>query len=1163
MIQSGSERDPLELLAEEFAERYRRGEHPTLSEYTDKHPQLAQQIRDLFPAMVIMEDFGSTPGRSDAPFAGEVGGDRRMPAKLGEYRLLREVGRGGMGFVYEAVQETLGRHVALKLLPFHTMVSPTHLERFRREARAAARLHHTNIVPVFGVGEDQGVYYYAMQFIQGQGLDAVLAELRKRKCGQPASAGESDPTPSGLVQSIARGFQTGQFRTGDEANAASPPTLSAEIGKQDADSDVYLMLADSDGARRSSVGYSELTSTSEFQYFHSVARVGVQIAEALDYAHGQGILHRDIKPSNCLLDTTGRVWVTDFGLAKSEESDDLTRTGDIIGTLRYMAPERFAGRCDVQSEVYSLGLTLYELVTQTPAFADTDRARLIERVTHEEPPRPRRIDRHIPKDLETIVLKAIAKEPAARYATAQAVGQDLRRFLAGEPIQARRVKAWERAAKWARRRPALAALSGFAVLATAALVGSGIIYSLRLDRYNRLLKDALAAAQEQRDHADEQRRLAQQQELNARRHLYAASMNLAQQAWERGHTTRVVELLDAQRPQTGAEDLRSFEWYFLWGLYHRERLVLRGSAEAVPLAAFSRDERTLITTTPEGAYAWDVTTGRRLPFLDKSAAEGILTVAFSPDGRTLAGGSADGKISVWDWPDATLRAAFKAHADRVLALAYSPSGEIVASGDEQGIVRLWDVATKCEKAKLVGHKAAVGYLSFAPDGKLLASVSGDRTGRLWELSTGKSRILRGKQDAWISCLAFSPDGKYLARAEGHPFNALKAGSVSLEDLANGNEKASWDVPMGGAWVLTFAPNGKSLAWGENSGDVVLMNIANGQMRTKLRGHTNRPVSLAYSGDGRLLASGAIDGMVRLWSSELSDEPRILGEHEDPISAVTWAPDGRTLAAAVRAHSIKVWDAASGAQKAVLSGHTANVLALAFSPDGHWLATGSADATIKLWATDTWKEEATLKGHSGTVSSLAYSPDSATLASGSWDRTVKLWDCRQRCELFTLTGHTKFIASVAFAPDGKTLASGGADDLIMLWDISRGEPRTSLHARPLGGIYRLAFSPDGSRLAAASHNGVTTIWDISSESECVVLPNRADSRSLIAFSPDSKTLAAIASGTEVKFWDMTTFQERFTLKAHSRPVTGMAFSPDWQALATTSEDGTLKLWHAPR
>jgi serine/threonine protein kinase/FKBP-type peptidyl-prolyl cis-trans isomerase 2 len=413
-----------------------------------------------------------------APWAGEA------PRQLGEYRVLREVGRGGMGVVYEAVQESLGRHVALKVLAARLACQGDVLERFRREARVTAQLNDSNIVPVFGVGEDQGAHYYAMQLIQGQGLDAVLQDV-KRLRDDRTEAGDDATVPADVpAASVARGLLNGHF---SQVRGQGP-----KASKRDSEGpEVEARRASEETRTPTAPPRAELAGQPDAPYFRAVARLGLQAAEALAHAHGHGVLHRDVKPSNLLLDTQGILWITDFGLAKIDYGDDLTHTGDIVGTLRYMAPERFGGRANARSDVYGLGLTLYELLTLRPAFGDSDRLRLMERVAHESPPPPRRIDARIPRDLETIVLKAMACDPSDRYATAAALSEDLRRFLAVRTILARRSSAAERFRRWCQRNPVVAALSG-AVAALLLLVAGSFQAAWRLSEEAEDLRDQLA-----------------------------------------------------------------------------------------------------------------------------------------------------------------------------------------------------------------------------------------------------------------------------------------------------------------------------------------------------------------------------------------------------------------------------------------------------------------------------------------------------------------------------------------------------------------------------------------------------------------------------------------------------------------------------------------------
>jgi serine/threonine protein kinase/tetratricopeptide (TPR) repeat protein len=464
----GAEADLVGQLADEFLERYRRGERPTLTEYTARHPELAEQIRELFPGLVMLEDVRPGPPTVVGTTAGPgVAGCRR---RLGEYRIVREVGRGGMGVVYEAEQESLGRRVALKVLPPGALGDARHVERFQREARAAARLHHSNIVPVFGVGEEGGTHFYAMQYIEGQPLDQVLAELRRLRDEARPRAG-----PPG-----------GQDGAGAAHPAADRPAKT---------------VGPADGPAPSSSG---LLSDPHRPYAKSVAHVGVQVAEALEYAAGQGVLHRDVKPSNVLLDVWGTAWLTDFGLAKAAGTPDLTRPGDLVGTLRYLAPERFEGRADVRSDVYALGLTLYELLALRPVFDGHDQAELTRQITAAEVRRLDRVNPQLPRDLVTIVHKAMAKDPADRYQTAGALADDLRRFLGDRSIAARRPSLLEQGWRWCRRNPTGAALVA-SVLALVLLAAGGGLWlerqqaERRAERARRrdLAREAVEAALQQ------------------------------------------------------------------------------------------------------------------------------------------------------------------------------------------------------------------------------------------------------------------------------------------------------------------------------------------------------------------------------------------------------------------------------------------------------------------------------------------------------------------------------------------------------------------------------------------------------------------------------------------------------------------------------------------
>ncbi|MBM3980329.1 MAG: serine/threonine protein kinase [Planctomycetes bacterium] len=471
------DRDPVDVLAEEFADRLRRGEHPSVSAYAAAHPAHAAELKELLPAVAQMEMLKRFRTPAAAP---------SLPDRLGDFRIVRELGRGGMGIVFEAVQESLGRPVALKVLARHAQLDKTRRERFVREAQAAAKLHHTNIVPVFGVGEQDGLPYYVMQLIPGRGLHALVWQWRKSegRTGVAASrtrvGNDPDTEPLG-------GSGNDGAPAGDGPSAAAP-------------------------------GYGD---------WNFVAQIGIQAAGALHYAHKQGVLHRDVKPANLILDGE-TVWVADFGLAKLTNTDGLTATGDILGTLQYLPPECLAGHADARSDVYGLGATLYELLTLAPPYSADSPAQIVKLVSDTDPEPPRARNPGIPRDLETIVLKAMAREPAARYATTRDLADDLQAFLDDRPIKARRSTLVSRGWRWCRRNPAVASLALSTLLAVSLAAVAGWVGYARAEERRKDSEDARRTIEAAK--ADADRATADAQQLSLK---LEANLNLSLEAFEK------------------------------------------------------------------------------------------------------------------------------------------------------------------------------------------------------------------------------------------------------------------------------------------------------------------------------------------------------------------------------------------------------------------------------------------------------------------------------------------------------------------------------------------------------------------------------------------------------------------------------------------------------
>jgi eukaryotic-like serine/threonine-protein kinase len=465
-------------VADEFTERLNRGERPEVEEYARRYPEVAGVLRQVLPSLRLIRLSGAEP----------VAGPAEPAGCLGDFRVVREVGRGGMGVVYEAEQLSLARRVALKVLPFAGALDARQLQRFKNEALAAACLQHQHIVPVYFVGSERGVHFFAMQYVEGQTLAAVIAELRRL-------GGRDGPAAAGAGAGLAGELAGASWPTTAPRPAAPQPTgpYTPPRGPGAADTGPQRAASSTERSLRSPA------------YFRTAARLGLQAAEALEHAHGLGVVHRDVKPANLMVDARGELWVTDFGLAQVQSDTRLTLTGDLVGTLRYMSPEQALAQrvgIDHRTDVYSLGTTLYELLTLEPAIVGSDRQELLRQIAFEEPRPPRKLNKAIPADLETIALKAMEKSPAERYQTAQELADDLRRFLEDQPIRARRPSLRQRVTKWARRHRAVVWSAGVAALLILALGLVGLAVS------NDRLERARQQTADQRDEAKRKRREA-------------------------------------------------------------------------------------------------------------------------------------------------------------------------------------------------------------------------------------------------------------------------------------------------------------------------------------------------------------------------------------------------------------------------------------------------------------------------------------------------------------------------------------------------------------------------------------------------------------------------------------------------------------------------------
>lgn len=491
---SPSAEDPRLMRAvEEYLAAVESGRRPNRQEFLARHPEIADDLSACLQGLAFV-NAGAAHVAAEAGLESDdhVGASAKP---LGDFRLLREIGRGGMGVVYEAIQLSLGRRVAVKVLPMASALDPRHLQRFRNEAQAAAQLHHNNIVPVYAVGHERAVHFYAMQLIEGRSLAEVIRHLR-------AAIGKDAKSPEG--RSVVHLAERSSREPATVMSlSAAPRSVAAVSGAAPIAPELSSLTLPSGG--RKSVHYRE------------VARLARQAAEALDYAHQQGVVHRDIKPANLLLDGRGKLWVSDFGLAQIYADNGLTQTGDVLGTFRYMSPEQASGRAvvlDQRTDVYSLGVTFYELLALEPALSGDSREELLRQIESQDPRPLRQIDRAIPEELETIILKSVAKDPADRYLSAGAMAEDLRRFLDDEPILARPPSIWNKGARWARRHRA-AAVAAIAVLLFATIASS--VAAVLIAFAQEKTATALKGERTQHALAEKLRIEAEQQQARAQR----------------------------------------------------------------------------------------------------------------------------------------------------------------------------------------------------------------------------------------------------------------------------------------------------------------------------------------------------------------------------------------------------------------------------------------------------------------------------------------------------------------------------------------------------------------------------------------------------------------------------------------------------------------------
>jgi WD40 repeat protein len=1030
----------------------------------------------------LLEQFWSTrhPAGDSAGPAGAT-----PLTHLGRFEIRRELGHGSFGTVFLAHDPLLGRDVALKIPRVPALLTPQLRQRFQHEAQAAARLDHPNLVAVYDAGVVDDVCFIASAYCPGTSLAAWLQQ-------------RGQPVPWRIAASL------------------------LEI-----------------------------------------------LAETVQHAHNRGVLHRDLKPANILLVNVGAVSgegehpsatthyslltthqpkITDFGLAKllEEGRSDQTTTGMIVGSPCYMAPEQAEGKnreITTAVDVYALGAILYEMLTSRPPFQADSALTTLEQVRNQEPAPPRRLQPQVPRDLETICLKCLQKDPRRRYVSAHGLAEDLRRLQAGEPIEARAVGPGERLLKWAKRRPAPAAVVSVTCLAAALLIALSVVFNVRLtEEKGETFRALLGVAQEKE--ATEQA-LHREVQANAEltRALYFHRINLAHHEWLANNVVRTEQLLEAC-----PAELRQWEWRYLKGLGQRGFLTLRGHDGEVISVAFDTTGKRVASASWDGTVkTWDAGTGKVLETLrgHEGRVEGV---AFSPDGQHLASAGWDKTVKIWyiasDKCD-TLRS----HDEVVSCVTFSPDGRRLASAGWDKTVKLWDTSTH-RLLRTLNHSDRVFRVTFSPDGRRLAS--GSDAVKVWDVNTGELLTTRTANPAepliWVGGVSFHPDGRRLASANGN-------NTVSIWDSTTGK---SLNVLRGhGPNMVCFSPDGERLATAGYDQTVRVWDTASGAEVYTLRGHTDSWVtSVVWTPNGQRLASGSADRTVRIWDARTSQEALAIpgGRHLQ----VACSGDGRFIATAglYKDQAVVIWDAGTAKALVRLRGHAEPATSVAFRPDSRYLAS-AAGKTVKIWDTKTWKEVATLQGHSQSIVRVAYSPDGKRLASASMDKTVNLWDPGTRQVVLSL-GHEASVNGVAFSPDGKYLATGSEDHTVRIWKVDTGQVLHTLRGHSLG-VMSVAFDPKGEFLASSSRDASVKVWNLATGQLAFTCKGHTAIVWAVVFSPDGRRLASASDDYTVKLWDAATGDEALTLRLHLFSGFSVAFSPDGTRLLCGSE--VLKIWEA--